>query len=281
MSNSLLKSEKVLVALKDKKLAMEFIEKWREHFSGCELHFNFVEDGIKAVQEAKFNSPALAIIDDEVASKNGLDLANSLLQSYGQIQILIVSNQDFSASSFPSLRSPITDWTQATHLMASLLPGDFLQENNIQLGDPILKSQLQKYSQKYRQDSNNEGDSATRKIFINSPPSFLQDFAESSSQILNPAGPPLADGTASSGKVHLGEKTQKQQAPPNTLNDFQMMLGEVIVIGFLAINLAWIGLPKEDDLLLVTTFKIILIGLLGFSILGFFALRWVKRKREI
>ncbi len=288
MANSLLKSEKVLVALKDKNSAMEFIEKWREHFPTGELQFNFVEDGLKAVQEAKFTSPALAIIDDHLPSKNGVELANALLQSYGQIQILLVSSEDLSASSFPALKTPITDWTQATHLMASLLPGDFLQENNIQLGDPILVGQLKQYALKYQEVASEDIQSPNFKpqvlnIFINSAPSFSKEFHSPNSPLSGHLNTEKSPGSSPAESLSRGTSHEgiKQFDPKTSLSDFQVMMGEIIVIALVSINLGWIGLPAEEDLFLMTTFKFILMGLLGFSVLGFFTLRLTKKKREI
>jgi CheY-like chemotaxis protein len=260
---------RVLLALSDRTLSQNIIDKFHHKYPTCPLVFDITEDGQRALNEVRFFKPQVAVIDRNFPGLAGEELAQGILSAYSECNIILAVGKNqkedqMTESGLTQIELPILSWDRALLEITRGLPIDFQIQYSLFERNQLLFGRLEAYALKYSEKRRDE-EIVTRAW--NFAESGLTGTAPSSLES-NQGG--VAEKSSSSITNHL---TQNSKASNQKIS-FKAARLEVTVISILGalVGFSWFRFELEGAF--GWTLRLSLLATLMFCCLGFFALRW-------
>lgn len=252
---------RVLLALSDRSISQNLIEKFRQKYPDCPLGFDVAEDGNRALNEVRFFKHPVALVDRNFPGRAGEDLAQGILGLYSECHVIIaVPKGEQIETGFAQLELPILSWDRAILEITRGLPMDFQIQYSLFERNLILLQSLESYALKYK-DINQDETITTRAW-------NLMPEKEGATKQSNEPSLRTSQSTDS--------LEQRSFEIPMNATKFEAAI--IAVLGIL-VGLSWFVFEIEGAF--GWTIKLILLITLVFCCFGFFALRLSGRGQKI
>lgn len=248
---------RILLALSDRSISQNLIDKFRQKYPGCPLGFDIAEDGNRALNEVRFFKHPVAIVDRNFPGRAGEDLAQGILGLYSECHVIIaVPKGEQVETGFAQMELPILSWDRAILEMTRGLPMDFQIQYSLFERNQILLQSLESYALKYK-DTNRDEEITTRAWNL---------FTEKEGARKRSSEPPS--------RTPQSTESMEQKSFEMPINATRFEVAIIAVLGIL-VGLSWFAFEIEGAF--GWTIKLSLLLTLVFCCFGFFALRLAGR----
>lgn len=245
---------KVLLALSDRNLSLQIIEKFKNKYPHCPLAFDTCEDGGRAVDEIRLYKHALAILDYHLPTVSGHELVTEILKAFSDCEIIVLGGENENIDiGLIKIQLPILDWDKLLWQITQSLPLDFQIQYSLISNNNELHEELANLAKKY-QTATTAGELKTK--------SWIYDKGITTS-------------------IYTTDKTSKptsEKAENLVVEDLSRFIwSEVLTIGFLSAGLAATSYFGEEGSFLKAGIQLTIMALLVINGLGFILLRLISR----
>ncbi len=248
---------KVLLALTDRNLSLQLIEKFKNKFPDCPLSFEVTEDGRRAIEEVKLYRPCVVVVDLKLPSINGSELVAEIFRAFSDCQIIVAAEKmDQVDIGLVKIELPILDWEKFINELTNCLPLDFQIQYGLISRNTKFHEELSIWSSKYRKDSGKPSLKTESWIFLKNISPNQKNEPVNAIKSLSPS----EKGTV--------------------LNLSGFVWAELLVIGIFTGGLMGSFYLGEENGFLKAGIQIFLTSLLIVNGLGFFLLRLFSRARN-
>jgi hypothetical protein len=250
---------RVLLALSDKNLTLQIIEKFKNKFPNCPLIFDSVDDGARAINEVRLFKPAVVVMNYILPTVSGHDLVMEILKVFSECEIIVLANENEEVDvGLIKMHLPIYDWDLLIRQMTQCLPMDFQIQYSLTSRNEALHLELKELTKKYKQDQDQAKTKTMSWIYLNETTPTLNVISEPNRSLQS-----IQEQSKNAGK---------------DLSRF--VWAELFVLGITAASLIAVSHFAEDGGFLKAGIQTSLTALLIFNGLGFFFLRLNSRAQK-
>ncbi len=221
--------------------------------------FDIFDNGTSALILYRQHNHSIALIQEELPGMGGVQLAKELLKISGETTIFLFTKENqHDLHGVETINWPPVSWTSFSQGLLQNLPIEFQNLWSHTQKDNPLHISLQKYAEKYRNQTQNEKkDVICIPSFIKTQNSQAEDkiLTESNTQTLTKSSPEI--------------QTTKNQLPD------KWELGLLIFL-FVSCSISWF-FPNGEEYIAYVSFRYFMTAILISSIIGFFVSRFSNK----
>lgn len=139
----------VLICTNNLDLPGKISSRIRRMIEGASFIFTTSDDGAQALNEFRVTQQALVIIDLDLPSLSGLQLAQEISKLNTNVGIMILGSPHEPAP-YPCVELPIINWTNFINVVLSSLPHQVRVRHGLFKRDSVLYDQLIQYASRFR-----------------------------------------------------------------------------------------------------------------------------------
>ena len=256
-------SENILVtiALTDRHLSHQMVQKIKSQFARLPLEINLVDDGKRAWSDFQAHHPVIVIAGADLPSMSGLELIKEIQKVDGSTGLLLLKQDQSQVSDgIDSIDLPIVDWTSFLNKFQGLIPDDWKAKFGLFDRNSALYQKLVEYGKRYRSVTENLDENSDHLVCI---PNFFDQG--SSGKEFRPK-----NSSAQSEKIIFRELS-KAQLNKVLVIELVLLAGLTLVTAFLYSGKIGFG---EDSFFSIRS---LMAAVTGFSYFGFFLGRGFDR----
>jgi CheY-like chemotaxis protein len=244
---------KVLLALSDRNLSLQIIEKFKNKYPNCPIAFDTSEDGGRAVDEIRLYKHALVLMDYHLPTLSGHELVTEILKAFSDCEIIAFASETEKVDvGLIKVQLPILDWDKLLWQITQCLPLDFQIQHSLISNNSELHTELVNLAKKYQNHN---------MVEVLKIKSWIYDHDTA-----------IAKHNSAESTISTNEAVN---LTPVDLSKF--IWSEVLIIGLLIFGLVAEQYLAEEGSFLKAGIEISLASLLLINGLGFIFLRFISR----